>query len=156
MWVRSLAWQDPTSRGATKPLHHNYWAPVPQLLKPTHLKRVLCNKKATAILHAPELERRPCSPQLEKSPRSNKDPAQPKISKEIFFKSLNLITPAKTLPYYGNIHRNLWPDILGVHRLAHYTSWGSPGKCLNFPVCHFSYCKRTRATSVGYYEDQIN
>ena len=23
-WVRSLVWEDPTCRGATKPLHHNY------------------------------------------------------------------------------------------------------------------------------------
>ena len=24
--VQSLAWEDPTCRGATKPMHHNYWA----------------------------------------------------------------------------------------------------------------------------------
>ena len=24
--VRALAWEDPTFRGATKPVHHNYWA----------------------------------------------------------------------------------------------------------------------------------
>ena len=23
-WVRSLVWEDPTCRGATKPVHHNY------------------------------------------------------------------------------------------------------------------------------------
>ena len=25
-WVRSLAWEDPTCHGATKPVRHNYWA----------------------------------------------------------------------------------------------------------------------------------
>ena len=25
-WVRSLAWEDPTCRGATKPVRYNYWA----------------------------------------------------------------------------------------------------------------------------------
>ena len=25
-WVRSLVWEDPTCLGATKPMHHNYWA----------------------------------------------------------------------------------------------------------------------------------
>ena len=44
--VRALVWEDPTGRGATKPVRHNYWAcalepashnywaRVPQLLKP--------------------------------------------------------------------------------------------------------------------------
>ena len=54
--VRALVWEDPTCRGATKPVHHNYWActlePVshnywacmPQLLKPTRLEPMLLNK----------------------------------------------------------------------------------------------------------------
>ena len=39
-WVRSLVWEDPTCHGATKPMHHNYWACAlelarePQLLSP--------------------------------------------------------------------------------------------------------------------------
>ena len=32
--VRALVWEDPTCRGATKPVRHNYWARVPQLLSP--------------------------------------------------------------------------------------------------------------------------
>ena len=56
--VRALVREDPTCRGATKPVHHNYWAcalepashnywdRVPQLLKPTHLEPVLCNKRS--------------------------------------------------------------------------------------------------------------
>ena len=66
--IRALVWEDPTCRGATKlvchnywacalepasqnywacalePASHNYWARVPQLLKPTHLESVLHNK----------------------------------------------------------------------------------------------------------------
>ena len=25
-WLRALAWEDPTCRGATKPVRHNYWS----------------------------------------------------------------------------------------------------------------------------------
>ena len=56
--VRSLVREDPTYRGATKPVRHNYWARalepashncwarVPQLLKPARLEPVLRNKKS--------------------------------------------------------------------------------------------------------------
>ena len=56
--VRALLWEDPTCRGATKPMchnywacalepaRHNYWACMPQLLKPTCLEPVLCNKRS--------------------------------------------------------------------------------------------------------------
>ena len=55
--VWALIREDPTCRGATKPVHHNYWACAPepashnywarelQLLKPTHLEPVLRNKE---------------------------------------------------------------------------------------------------------------
>ena len=57
-WVRDLVREDPTCRGATKPMHHNYWAcalepashnywaSVPQLLKPAHLEPVLRNTRS--------------------------------------------------------------------------------------------------------------
>ena len=56
--VQALVWEDPTCRGATKPVchndwacalepvSHNYWAHVPQLLKPTRLEPVLHNKRS--------------------------------------------------------------------------------------------------------------
>ena len=56
--VRALVQEDPTCRGATKPVHHNYWAcdlepvghnywaHVPQLLKPVCLEPVLHNKRS--------------------------------------------------------------------------------------------------------------
>ena len=70
-WVQSLVQEDSTCHGATKPGHHsywslpalgpvshnywspwavgpaslNYWAYVLQLLKPTHLELMLCNKR---------------------------------------------------------------------------------------------------------------
>ena len=43
--VRALVQEDPTCRGATKPLRRNYWAHVPQLLKPVRLEPVLHNKR---------------------------------------------------------------------------------------------------------------
>ena len=56
--VWSLVREDPTCRGATKPvchnygacalepMSHNYWAHVPQLLKPAHLEPVLHDKRS--------------------------------------------------------------------------------------------------------------
>ena len=56
--VWALVQEDPTCCGATKPVHHNYWAcalePVshnywarmPQLLKPKRLDAVFCNKRS--------------------------------------------------------------------------------------------------------------
>ena len=56
--VRALVREDPTCRGATKPMHHNYWACtlepashnywacLPQLLKPARLEPVLCNERS--------------------------------------------------------------------------------------------------------------
>ena len=54
--VQALVREDPTCRGATKPVRHNYWAcalepasynywaRVLQLLKPVHLEPMLRNK----------------------------------------------------------------------------------------------------------------
>ena len=44
--VRALVREDPTCRGATKPVRHNCSALVPQLLKPAHLESVLHNKRS--------------------------------------------------------------------------------------------------------------
>ena len=77
-WVWALVREDPTRRGATKPVchnywacalepvSHNYWARVPQLLKPVRVEPVLCNKRSH------------CN---EKPTDGNEDPKQPKINK---------------------------------------------------------------------------
>ena len=44
--VWALVREDPTCRTAPKPVHHNYWAHVPQLLKSMCLEPVLCNKRS--------------------------------------------------------------------------------------------------------------
>ena len=51
--IQALVREDPTCRGATKPVHHNYWAAshnywahVPQLLKPVRLEPLLHNKRS--------------------------------------------------------------------------------------------------------------
>ena len=93
--VQALVREDPTCRGATKPMHHsywacilepashNYWAHVPQLLKPAHIEPVFCNKRRhsnekpvhTAVKSSPR------SPQLEKAHTQQQRPkaAPPKI-----------------------------------------------------------------------------
>ena len=45
-WVRTLVREDPTCSRATKPVRHNYWARVPQLLKPARLEPVFRNKRS--------------------------------------------------------------------------------------------------------------
>ena len=47
--VRALVWEDPTCRGATGPVRHNYWACEPQLLSPraTTTEPVLSSPQAT-------------------------------------------------------------------------------------------------------------
>ena len=90
--VPALVWEDPTCRGATKPMRqnfwacalepasHNYWARVPQLLKPTRLEPVLRNKGNHGN-GSPRTTTKssPCSPQLKPTHR-NKVPMQPKIN----------------------------------------------------------------------------
>ena len=59
--VQDLVREDPTCCRATKPGHHNYWAHVPQLLKPARLEPVLrnktshCNKPMPAHRNKPPL-----------------------------------------------------------------------------------------------------
>ena len=77
--IRSLVWEDSTCHWTTKPVYrnyrvyalqptsHNFWACAPQLLKPTWLEPVFCNKAN----HCNEKPARPTkntphSPQLEK------------------------------------------------------------------------------------------
>ena len=107
--VPALVQEDPTCRGAIKPVRHNYWAcalepmshnywahvpqllkPVshnywaqePQLLKPTHLEPTLRNKRS----HGNEKpvhhnkELPPLAATTEKPACSNEDPMQPKIN----------------------------------------------------------------------------
>ena len=61
--VRALVWEDPTCRGATKPVRHSYWVCA---LEPT---------SHNYWSRAP----RACAPQQEKPTCSNEDPMQPKI-----------------------------------------------------------------------------
>ena len=69
-WVPSLVWEDPTCCGAPKPVSHNYWvcalesasrnywAHMPQLLKPERLEPVLHNKEKPLQWEAHALQRR--------------------------------------------------------------------------------------------------
>ena len=101
-WVWALIQEDPTCRGATKSVHHNHWAcalesgsrnyaaHALQLLEPVCLEPRPQQQENPLQweAHSLQLESSPRSPQLEKSPLSNKDPEQPeiKINKIIFKK----------------------------------------------------------------------
>ena len=65
--VQALVWEDPTCHRATKPVCHNYWAHVPQLLKPMCLEPMLCNKRSHRNESSPATKSSPHSPQLEKA-----------------------------------------------------------------------------------------
>ena len=82
-------WEDPTCHGAAKPVCHNwacaleprscnYWAPVPQLLKPEHLRAHAPQEKPRQWeACTPQLESGPHPPQLEKKPMKQYRPRQP-------------------------------------------------------------------------------
>ena len=65
--VRSLVQEEPTSCGATKPVHHNCWACAPE-------PGAAATEAHGPRAHAQQEERPPqwqaCTPQLERSPRS--------------------------------------------------------------------------------------
>ena len=64
-------------------MHHNYRTHVLQLLKPNHPRaRALQEEPPQWEARAPQ-ESSPRWPQLEKSPSTNKDPAQPEINKHL-------------------------------------------------------------------------
>ena len=86
--VLSLIWEDLTCCQATKLVNRNYWALesgncnywvyVQQLLKPKHTRAHAPQQEKPLQAYALQQEFRPDFLQLETSPHSNKDPAQPK------------------------------------------------------------------------------
>ena len=69
----SLTQEDPRCLGATKPMRHNYWARVQQLLKYTHPRARAPQQEKPQQWEAPTCRN------YRKSAPSNEDPAQPKI-----------------------------------------------------------------------------
>ena len=73
--VRALVWEDPTCRGATRPVSHNYWAcasgaSAPQQERPRQWEA-----------HAPRWRVAPACRNERKPSHRNEDPTQPKINK---------------------------------------------------------------------------
>ena len=87
--VWSLIQEDPTRSRATRPERHNYWACALEPRNHNYWAHTLQSpsftaREATATRSPyPEMSSSPCSPYEEKSPCSNRDPAQPKINKYI-------------------------------------------------------------------------
>ena len=92
--VQCLVWEDPTGRGETRPVHHdcwasapeptscNYWARVPQLLKPGHLGPAVCNRRSQRgekpVQH--NEEQPPLATTRERPRKATEDSAQPGIN----------------------------------------------------------------------------
>ena len=55
--VRALVWEDPTCRGATKPVRHNYRACEPQLLSPRATTTEARAPRARALQQEKPLQR---------------------------------------------------------------------------------------------------
>ena len=109
-----LVQEDFTCRGATKPMCCNDWACGPQTLKPACLEPAFHNKSSHGEAGTQQLERSPCSLQLETSRGSNEGQAQPKINK-IILKKRNYrkkyiwkknSSTSKSLPCPGRAIRN--------------------------------------------------
>ena len=91
IWVRPLVQKDPTCCGATKLVCHNYractleptcgncWNRVPRLLNLRALDPTLCTREVISVRSTRTATKSsPHQPQLETSPNSKKDSAQPK------------------------------------------------------------------------------
>ena len=86
VWL--LIWEDPTWHRSAQARSHNYQAYRTRVQEP-QLRKSTCprarapwqEKPPQWEAFAPPLESSPQIPQLEKSPRSSEDPAQPKINK---------------------------------------------------------------------------
>ena len=115
--VQFLVREDPSSRGATKPMRHNYWARalgptshnywarMPQLLKPVRLEPVLCNKRSRHNEKpAHRNEEWPLLAATIESPRAaTKTQRSPKINKKIkIFLKYNIVKRLLCQVYTGN------------------------------------------------------
>ena len=91
-WVLFLIWEDPTCLGTIEPIHHNYWACALELRSRNYSRLQVFSTWAMQQEKPPQwqahvqqwqacatqLQSSPHSPQLEKNPLNNEDPAQTK------------------------------------------------------------------------------
>ena len=145
--VRSLVREDSTCCGTSKPVCHNCWVPVLQLLKPTYLEPVLhnrgshCNEKLTH--HNAEQPLLSSTKESRMKATKTERPAQPKISKQTILGITNLISFSLFLvcnvtlcgrwnlssPTRENTIKPL-PPALGAYSLIdHWVTRGSPFCC---------------------------
>ena len=77
--VRALVWEDPTCRGATKPVSHSYWACASGACAPQR------ERPRQWEARAPRWRMAPARRNWRKPSHRNEDPMQPKINKLINF-----------------------------------------------------------------------
>ena len=122
-WIWSLGWEDLIYRGANKPMHRHYWARVPpllslcsgaqelQLLKPMLPKACAPQQKEPPRWEAwaPQLERRPCSRQLERARANSRRPSAAKKQTKLFHKKRGRKSMLKVglLPILLSVTNNL-------------------------------------------------
>ena len=116
--VQTLVREDPTCRGATKPVRHNYWAcalepvshnywaHVPQLLKPACLEPVLCSKRSHGNVKPVHRNKKssPRSPQVEKARAQQR---RPNAAKNKYIKK------KKKIHWFHNFLVSMYPSESG-------------------------------------------
>ena len=120
-WVRFLIWEDFICCRATKPMSHNHWAQVLQLLKPKCLEPMLCNKRS----HCNE---KPVHPNSRVTPDS--------ATREI------LRTAMKTHPAQPKLNKiNIYIFLIGSVPLSFFFLWSISLllECLSVKMTNFTY-----------------
>ena len=150
--------EDATCHGATKPASRNYWACVPQLLKPACLEPRLQNKKSTIM-------RSPCtatksSPPLaatRESPRTAmKTQHSHKLKKKKKKKpgsgpDLAQVAVDISSPHLESQRKQWFPRIVDIFRAIHKLLWRGEGiRILAWKnTCPFNGDMRQKGTSCG-------
>ena len=150
--VWSLAWEDPTCDGVTKPVFHNYWAsiveptlqlpsPLLQLLKPVRPRACTLQQEKTVQCeaHAPHSSA-PQSLALEKRTCSNEEPAQPRNNNFIFLKEIiDLIHTqfqwllwTRDWHWLSNVTLQWWPNFHPWVISTSLSTFPTPPRC---PMC---------------------
>ena len=127
-WVWALVWEDPTCCGATKPVHHSYWAcaleparhnswpRVPQLLKPTRLEPMLCSKRSHPM-RSPRTATKssPRSPQLEKAQQRRPNTAKNKEINSLKKRDLKTKIVSRDIIIYNDKRASLQENVTIVN-----------------------------------------
>ena len=123
--VRALVWEDPTCRGAPRPVSHNYWACASGACAPQQ------ERPRQWEARTPRWRVSPARCNWRKPSHRNEDPTQPKINKLIKLKKKNsrmFVFREYFLPTPLPISPCIWPS----PALAFKSGWSEDSNSLSF------------------------